>query len=310
MKTTNEGDPAAPADSTAAVPNAPGPTTPTLDSVATRIHNVSSLPTVALQVMAIAADPESCADDLKAAVEADPALTTRVLRCVNSAAFGLRTQIETLNQAVSYLGFNQIRDLAVTATVSTLFKRGETIHHYDRSGLWRHLVAVGVAARMIAVRAKLSGFEDAFLSGLLHDLGIILFDSNVHPQFRHVMAMLNDSKSLVEFERKIVPWDHTELGERVASAWKLPPAVVAAIRYHHAPEEYHGDYEQVLHCVAVANLLCSMKGVSSVGINLVGLPPTSLSVLSLEQRDLKTMAEDLDAEFEANQHLFDIQQGM
>ncbi|MBZ0266926.1 HDOD domain-containing protein [bacterium] len=274
------------------------------------MKTVSSLPTVALQVMNIAADPESGASDLKAAIEADPALTTRVLKCVNSAAYGLRTQIENLNQAVSYLGFNQIRDLAVTATVSRLFQHGDRIHTYDRTTLWQHLIAVGVAARMIAARARVKGFEDAFLSGVLHDLGIILFDQNEHTLFRQVMASMNSSKTLVEFERRFVPWDHAELGAAVAEGWRLPPATLAAIRYHHAPEEYSGRHEQVLHCVAVANLICSMKDYTSVGMNLVGLSHASLSSLGLDKSDLKVLAEDLDAEFRASQHLFDIQKGL
>lgn len=286
------------------------PSGPPLSEVVARVKTVSSLPTVALQVMNIAADPESGASDLKAAIEADPALTTRVLRCVNSAAYGLRTQIENLNQAVSYLGFNQIRDLAVTATVSRLFQHGDRIHTYDRTGLWQHLIAVGVAARMIAARARVNGFEDAFLSGVLHDLGIILFDQNEHTLFRQVMASINSSKTLVEFERKFVPWDHTELGAVVAEGWHLPQATLVAIRHHHAPEEYSGKHEQVLHCVAAGNLICSLKDVSSVGMNLVGLSRTSLASLGLDKSDLKVLAEDLDAEFRANQHLFDIQKGL
>ncbi|GJM43842.1 MAG: HD family phosphohydrolase [Gemmatimonadota bacterium] len=304
MKTSQNATPPAAPEATPAPP-----TGPALDAVVARIQEISSLPTVALHVMEIAADPESGAADLKAAVEADPALCVRVLRCVNSAAFGLRTQIDTLNQAVSYLGFNQIRDLAVTATVSTLFKSGQRIHTYDRPGLWKHLVAVGVCARMIAARTKVPGFENAFLSGLLHDLGLILADQHVHEPFHKIMVSLNSSKSLVEFERKVLPWTHAELGSRVALDWKLPTVVQVAMLHHHAPEEYSGPHEPVLHCVALANLICSIKDITSVGQNLVGLPRTSLATLGLNKDDIKILAEDVDAEFDANQHLFDIQKG-
>jgi HD-like signal output (HDOD) protein len=291
---------------TAPIDTSPGPD---LEAVVRRVREISTLPAVALHVMEIAADPESGAADLTAAVEADPALCARVLRCVNSAAFGLRTQIESLGQAVSYLGFNQIRDLAVTATVSGLFRSSQPIHHYDRGNLWRHLVAVGVCTRMIGARRKVPGFENAFLAGLLHDLGIILFDQHAHPEFRQVMISLNDSRTLPEFERKVLRWDHTELGAAVATAWKLPPSTITAMRHHHEPEKYEGPHEPVLHCVALANLVCSLKEITSVGLNLVGLHRRSLEVLDLDKADLKTLSADLDREMEANQHLFDIQKG-
>ncbi len=298
-----------PTPETISTPSSSEPAGPSLDVVAGNIRDVSTIPAVALRVMEVAADPESGAADLRAAVESDPALSARVLRCVNSAAFGLRTEIENLNQAVAYLGFNQIRDLAVTATVSTMFRSKERINHYDRAGLWRHMVATGVAARMIAARTKVEGFDNAFLSGLLHDLGIILFDQQLHDTFRQVMVSLNDSKTLVEFERKFVPWDHTELGERVAKSWKLPEIARVAMRHHHSPEQYSGPHQGMLHCVAVANVVCSVKDMSSVGISLVGLPRRSLEVLELSKSDLKIISEDLDRELVAHQHLFDMQKG-
>jgi len=293
-----------------AAPVKPAPTEPTLDAVVAQIRTISSLPTVALQIMGIAADPESGAADLRAAVEADPALTARVMRSVNSAAFGLRRRLDHLAQAVSYLGFNRIRDLAVTATVSTLFRRGLRIPPYDRAVLWRHLVAVGVCSRMIAARTRVRGFEDAYLAGVLHDLGIILFDQYAHPRFRQVLSGLDGARSLREVERRFVPWDHTELGARVAEMWQLPEIVRVAMLHHHEPERYTGDHEAVLHCVAVANLVCSLKDLTSVGVNLVDLPPRSLAVLGLDRSDLQVLAEDLDAELADHRRLFDIQQGL
>lgn len=288
---------------------APGPTREvrSIDAVVARVNEISTLPSVALHVMEIAADPEAGATDLKSAVEADPALCVRVLRCVNSAAFGLRTQIENLSQAVSYLGFNQIRDLAVTATVSTLFKSGSSVATYQREGLWKHLVGTGVCARMIAARAKVRGFENAFLAGLLHDLGIILLDQNRNEDFRQIILSLTSSTTLPETEQKFLGWDHQELGALVAASWKLPPVVLVSMRHHHQPETYVGPHAPVLHCVALANLICSVKDLTSVGRNLIGLPRESLSALSLDKSDLEVFAEDLDKELESNQHLFDIQ---
>ncbi len=270
---------------------------------------ISSLPTIALRIMEVAGDPEAGAADLKSVIEADPALCMRVLRCVNSASFGLRNEVSDLNQAVAYLGFRQIRDLAITATISDLFRSSEPIRMYQRPKLWSHMVSVGVCSRMIAVRTRLTGFDEAFLAGLLHDVGIILFDQHCQEDFRRVILGLGPNRTLPEFERKIVGWDHTVLGHRIASKWRLPGAPLAAIRHHHAPEQYDGPHREVVHCVALANLICSIKDITSIGINLVQMSHESLEILQLQKQDLKVFAEDLDAELEANKLLFELQAG-
>jgi HD-like signal output (HDOD) protein len=292
----------------AALPGAPD-NPDALLSVVASVTEVSSLPAVALRIMQVAGDPQAGAADLKAVIEADPSLCVRVLRCLNSASFGLRNEVHDLNQAVAYLGLRQIRDLAITATISDLFRRGEPVHTYQRPELWRHLVAVAICSRMIGVRTRMAGFEEAFLAGLIHDLGIILFDQYRHDDFRRVITCLNSSRTLPEFERRTVGWDHTHLGELVASQWNLPEAPLAAIRYHHEPGLYDGPHREIVHCVSVANLICSLRDLTSVGINLVRLAPESLDVLGIRKSDLKILTEDLGDELEANQHLFDLQKG-
>ncbi len=282
------------------------PAGPSLDSISAQITEISTLPDVALRVMQVASDPASDAADLRAVLESDPSLCVRVLRCVNSASFGLRTKIADLSQAVSYLGFNQIRDLAITATVSDLFRGKGRIGAYDRHGLWRHMVATGVASRMIAVRQRLDGHTNAFLAGLLHDIGVILFDQYRHAEFQRVVAGLHAGKTLIEFERKFVPWDHCELGFTMGERWRLPEVALAAIRWHHAPRSCPPPHTRMVHCVAAANALCSAHGLSSVGTNLVAVEQDTLAALGLEVRDIGVLAEDLDAEIARNQHLFDI----
>ncbi len=280
-----------------------------VEDVSERIQEISTLPSVSLRVMEIAGDPSAGAGDLKSAVEADPALCVRMLRCVNSAAFSLRREVSDVGQAIAFLGFNRIRDLAVTATVSELFRSSKPVATYERGALWRHLAATAIAARMIAVRTRLPGFEDAFLAGLLHDLGIILLDQHCHEAFRQVVLSLTSQATLCEVERKYLGWDHTELGEKVAARWHLPKTAVTSIRHHHTPERVEGPDAPIAHAVALANLLVTLKGHSSVGINLIGLGSESLDVLRLTRSDLKVFAEDLDRELELNRQLFEIQKG-
>ena len=190
---------------------------PSLEDFLKRIKDVSTLPHVAMKVVEVANNENSGASDLKAVMESDAALSARVLRCVNSAAFSLRTRVTNLQTAIAYLGCKQIRNLAMTASVADLFKRRPSdrplpppraLAPFRRR---RHL------PRLIAMRKRLVNFEDAFLAGLLHDLGIILLDQHAHAAFERVMHSLDPQKTLPEIEREQMGYDHTVVADGLAA---------------------------------------------------------------------------------------------
>ncbi|MCL6502087.1 MAG: HDOD domain-containing protein [Pirellulales bacterium] len=277
-----------------------------LEQVAARIEEISSLPDVAARVLEVVNDPKCGAAELKTVLESDPSLAARVLRCANSSAYALRTRVSNLQLAVAYLGFKQVRNLALTVTVCELFRQGESMGPYRRSDLWRHLVAVAVCARLIAMRQRLAAFEDAFLAGLLHDIGIILADQGAHDPFRRMMLSLSAGVPLVVQEQQALGFDHTELGEHFGQRWNFPEAVLTAIRYHHAADEYAGEHEIMLRCVELANVLCSYKGMTSVGMNLVEPSAGCLSTLGFNRHDVEVLMTDLDHELFTHAHLFSL----
>ena len=275
-----------------------------LDAVVRRVDKISSLPHIAVRVLSVANDSNSGAADLRELLETDVALSARMLRCVNSSAYALRTKITNLQQAIAYLGLKQIRNLAMTASVSELFAKNDSIGTYSRSSLWQHLVSVGICARMIAQRQGLANSEDVFLAGLLHDIGIVLEDQNVHEEFRRVIETQGADQTLAANELLHIGFDHTQLGEKVGSLWGFPEAANAAVRHHHASAGYRGPHLAAVQCVEVANLLCTLKGVSSVGMKLVRPPITTLKNLSLSKNDLLELGEELDEEIAINSELF------
>jgi len=278
----------------------------TLEQVLRRIEEISTLPHVAVRVMDVANDPDSSAADLKEAMECDPALCARVLRCVNSSAYAVRGKITNLQHAIAYLGLKQVRNLALAAAVSELFKNNEQIGTYRRSNLWRHMVASGICVRMIALRLGFRNFEDMFLAGLLHDVGIILEDQHVHLQFRKAINHLDEGKPLTTVEQEHLGFDHTILGEKIARQWRFPEPVCVTVRYHHTSAAYRGEHVDVVRCVEVANLICTAKGISSVGMKLVTFSRPAFEGLSLKRDDVLVLAESLDEEMQKSAGLFDI----
>ena len=115
-----------------------------------------------------------------------------------------------------------------------------------------------------------------------------------------------DLETLADVENDFLGFDHTILGERVAANWGFPEAIKASIRYHHASESYEGEQIDIVRCVDVANLICTLKGVSSVGFKLVKISPSALIGLSLSREDITVIADDLDQELAASTSLFQI----
>jgi HD-like signal output (HDOD) protein len=276
------------------------------DDVFARIEEISTLPHIAMRVLEVASNNESSVAQLRDIVETDAALSTRVIRCVNSAAFGLRHPITDLQRGISHLGFKQVRNLALTACVADLFQRNENIGAYQRTQLWRHLVSTAICARMIAVHRRMAQFEEAFLAGLLHDIGIILEDQYCHRGFVAVIRALDPTAKLAEVERAYLGFDHTMLGHRIGLAWNFPGPALDAIRHHHVTGGYDCEHDRVVACVAVANYLCTLSGTSSVGLALVAPPHGALELLGLDAEDTNSLAADLDEQLTQHSQLFDM----
>jgi HD-like signal output (HDOD) protein len=230
-----------------------------------------------------------------------------VLRCVNSAAYGLRMKVSNLQHAVAYLGVKQVRNLATTAAVSELFRQKGQIGPYSREGLWKHMVTVGLCGRMIALRLGLSNFEDIFLAGLLHDVGIILEDQHLHPYFVDMIEALPRCASLCEAERQFLGFDHRELGEGIALSWRFPETVCAAIRHHHmSPRIPESVDVRGVRCVDAADVICTLKGIPSVGLRTIRCEPGLFEQLGLGRDDIAVIAENLDQEIARNSDLFSL----
>lgn len=279
---------------------------PKIDEVIRRVTEVSTLPQVAVRVIQVARDPNAGAIDLRMIVEGDPALSSKILKCVNSAAYGLQSRVNNLQRAIGLLGFKQVRNIAVAASVSKMFKDPTPIGTYTRRGLWKHMISVGVAARLIAMRCNLQSFEEIFLCGLMHDLGIILEDQYCHDQFEAIVNDLSTEFTLAQLEQRHLGFDHSQFGARIAEVWRFPEEVRDCVRFHHMFGSYRGPFKDHVACVELANLICTVKGITSVGMKLVRPAQAAMDHLQASRDDVKVWAQDLDDEIKQNESLFDL----
>ena len=167
-------------------------------------------------------------------------------------------------------------------------------------------MSVAICARLLAVRLELPMFEDAFLAGLLHDIGIILEDQHMHRSFCAALEMAKGRTTFAEAEQACFGFDHMILGSRIAELWKFPTPIRDAIRFHHMSQQYRGEHKKTVQCVEVANVVCTLKGISAVGRKLVRAPLEAIDALGLTKPDVRVLAADLDQELAANEKMFEL----
>ncbi len=265
-------------------------------------------PAVFTKIVEVANDPRASVADLKRVVQYDPVLTSRVIRTINSAYYGLSKPTSDLQYAIALLGFTTIRNLALTALVGNMFKRESTIDVYSSLGLWQHIISVALTSRLIVRRTMDSVLaEDAYLGGLLHDVGILLFDQHDRRIFRQIVARIRPDRELHLCEREVVGFDHAEFGAAVAAEWRFPGRLVECFRWHHAAHRSSQEARPIVSAVELANFLCNHKGINSVDVKYaLRLRSALLADLGLTPQDLRGVWQEMHKELAAARDLFDL----
>jgi HD-like signal output (HDOD) protein len=222
--------------------------------------NISSIGSVVTRIIAVINDPEATAKELVEIILTDPPLAANILRLVNSAYCAPKTKIADIQQAVIFIGFEALKELALNQKVCEIFRRGIKINGYSRSRLWKHSVSVALFGKMLYRREFGQRGENAYALGLLHDLGIIIEDQFRNDQLIQALeTAARSSRPLTDAERETLGYDHARIGMDLSQDWNLPDDIVYGIGYHHHPleaPEAKSHISQVLH---VANYCCQQN---------------------------------------------------
>lgn len=200
--------------------------------------NLTMLPSVALEAIEMAGDPNCSVPDFVTVIEKDPRLVTGILSLSNSAACQTRVEINSVGHAVMVVGLSQCQNLIVSCSIHALLTAMPTSVEWARNVIWRHSLHTATLARYFNRELKL-GFEGEEFSGaIVHDIGRLLIAAAAPDVFEVVDRLtFHESGDVLQAERDLIGTDHCEVGMRVATADKLPTALIDVIRYHHTPEE-------------------------------------------------------------------------
>ena len=237
--------------------------------VVKKVATIATLPEVTAQIIKTVEDPKSSAQQLHKIVSHDPALVTRILKVVNSAFYGLPGQIGSVERAIVLLGLNGVKNIAVAASLGQLFRGARLCEEFAAKDLWRHCIAVAITARDLARNMKMNVADEAFLAGLIHDVGILISLQLYPEKVRQVCESAKaEGADFAELERQVIGLDHQQLGMGLAEHWKFPRACQLVAGYHHQMDKLADQNRQLVALVHVADTICCQ---TKHGFNLTAL---------------------------------------
>jgi putative nucleotidyltransferase with HDIG domain len=203
-----------------------------------RISNLPTPPLVFQQINRVINDPGTSAYDIAAILSEDPAMSVKILKLSNSAFYGLRHEVTSIKQAVVIMGMEAVKSMVLSTAVFDIFKK-DAIDPEIQEKFWRHSLATATCMRMLvrAVSGKwITKSDQAFSTGLLHDIGRLVMYSYLPDDFRACMKLREtDGVSLLMAEEKVLGYTHSNVGALLAQKWGLPPQLKGAIEFHHYP---------------------------------------------------------------------------
>ncbi len=198
-----------------------------------KIEDIPTLPTIYQKLLAVLEDPHSTSADIAKVISLDQATALKVLRIANSPIFRLTGRIDSIRQAVMQLGLIEIRNIVLALSVINVLKMDTLFPYLKTSDFWKHSIAVGAASKIIADAVSPSESDNAFLGGILHDVGKLVLMIYFTEEYQKVFENYNPGeKTVSQVEKEILGFDHAYIGGVLAEYWSQSKNIVNIISYH------------------------------------------------------------------------------
>ena len=265
------------------------------------ITELPAMPQVASQVMRLIAEPDVRSAEIERVILMDQALSAQILKISNSAIFGMMREVKTLSQAIMTLGLSTIKCVAIASSTKSRYAKG-FVDAAHRKLMWEHSMTVAIASGAFARLAKVQLREEAFLAGLLHDVGKTILSMKNPKEYEALLRQAEaDDIDCCKLEQVVFGFDHAEIGAAFASHWNLPDSLSQIIRWHHEPK-FLADrsVERQLACIALGNAFAHERSCAIGGRDSVLLAETEAqAILKLKDgvlEDLREQVEELVSE--------------
>jgi HD-like signal output (HDOD) protein len=242
------------------------------------LGDLPPLPQVASQVLRVSADPEANVEDLRKIISMDQALVSQVLKISNSDMFGRVRKVTTLTQAIKTLGFSTFKSVVIASSAKNL-------HHCGTMGLQErligeHALVSAMASRAFAKSLRFPRIEEAFIGGLLHDIGKSVLVVKFPERYGALLRIIDHENGVgLDLELETFGFDHAMVGEALLNRWNLALSLQAAVRWHHGPVHAHEPHRKLAAIVALANHL-ALEEKAGIG------NPSQVEEASLQAREI------------------------
>lgn len=276
-----------------------------LHGIITTTRDLPAMPQVAGKVLELSSDPNTSAQQLQQVISDDQAMAGRILKIANSAMYSCSRKIKTLTEAIVMLGFNSIRSLVVTSAARNLYQTGSARNGLKERLLWEHSIGCAFACRKIAQLRHPGLAEEAFLAGLMHDIGKLVLNLQVPERFDEIVQVVyNEGLSFQETEMALLDFDHTHVGSLLVNKWRLSEVLEDVILEHHTESAFHPDKPLLLY-LDLANRICHRYGIGfqdDPNLELVDSP--SNRILQLSPAQIEETVGELQAALEDEMDIF------
>ena len=260
---------------------------PALSRILARMSEMPVLPHVIFQVMEISSAGDDPAQELERAIVVDPGFTSKLLSLANSAYFGLPRKVTSIRDAISFLGFKAIRQLAVTVGVFHAFVGKTDKDSLRRRRWWRHSVDTAVCCRWLARQKNLAPPDEAYTAGLLHYVGKTLLDRFGGESYEKAELLMERGVDDLRSEHALYGCDHIEVAVAAAREWGFPEELVSALKYREEPS-VSDDFAVHRACVTLGSEIAALalSGWEEDGAGETKLSEWALDMLGYTQADV------------------------
>jgi putative nucleotidyltransferase with HDIG domain len=278
-----------------------------LEAIIARTGDLPAMPAIAVRVMEMVGDPSTSANKLQEVIGHDQALTTKVLKIANSAMFGVSRDISTLSHAIMILGFSTIRSVVLATSTKSIYMQSSSKSGFSAKVLWDHSLGTALIARNIAAKNPSINEEEAFIAGLLHDIGKTVININFAEQYEPVIReVYSTGVRFIDVEQSQLGFDHTQVGALVLRKWNLSRSLEDAVLNHHSPKQSEGN-ELLTAVVSLANDFCNKIGIGPETIRDINLMASGAAeMLGLNEDKLEEYEARLQEAMESNKEIFEL----
>ena len=230
-----------------------------IKEILAKIKSFPSMPATGAKMLKILEDPDTSVDEIEDILRHDPGLTGNVLKMANSAYFGIPSKVASTRQAVLLLGIKKLIQLVIASCVNAVMDKPVPGYNLPPGDLWRHSIAVSIAAESLVKDKKNIEGNDIFTPALLHDIGKLILGHFVKEEQEAIEKIAGKGVPYVVAENMVLGTDHAEVGAQILTQWSFPSEVIYAVRWHHDPD-YPKQPGASNDIVYLANLLCQANG--------------------------------------------------